>query len=80
MYLIPRPTTNCVADPGAGEGVNAALNLVGRLGQLLGLGIPALAIVLELNHVISLGQMLMMLVAAVSCFWIGRILEGYAAP
>jgi hypothetical protein len=58
--------------------VNAALNLVGRLGQLLGLGIPALAIVLELNHAISLGQMLMMLVAAVCSFWIGRILEGYS--
>ncbi len=58
--------------------MNAALNLVGRLGQLLGLGIPALAIVLELNHAISLGQMLMMLVAAVCSFWIGRILEGYS--
>ncbi len=58
--------------------MNAAFNLVGRLGQLLGLGIPALAIVLELNHAISLGQMLMMLVAAVCCFWIGRILEGYS--
>jgi len=78
VYLIPRPTTDCVAALGAGEGVNAAINLVGRLGQLLGLGIPALAIVLELNHAISLGQMLMMLVAAVCCFWIGRILEGYA--
>ncbi len=58
--------------------MNAAINLVGRLGQLLGLGIPALAIVLELNHAISLGQMLMLLVAAVCCFWIGRILEGYS--
>ncbi len=68
----------CVAGAGADEGVNAAVNLVGRLGQLLGLGIPAVAIVLELNHAISLGQMLMMLVAAVCCFWIGRILEGYS--
>jgi len=49
---------------------------IGRLGQLLGLGIPALAVVLELNHSISLGRMLVMLVAAVCCFWIGRILEG----
>lgn len=51
---------------------------IGRFGQLLGLGIPAFAIVLELNHRITLGQMLMLLVAAVCCFWIGRIIEGYA--
>ncbi len=51
---------------------------VGRFGQFLGLAIPALAVLLELNHAISLGQMLMMLVAAVCCFWIGRIVEGYA--
>ena len=50
----------------------------GRLGQLLGLGIPCLAVLLELNHAISLGQMLLMLVGAVCCFWIGRIVEGYA--
>ena len=51
---------------------------IGRLGQFLGLAIPAAAIVLELQRAISLGQILMMLVAAVCCFWIGRILEGYA--
>jgi hypothetical protein len=51
---------------------------LGRLGQILGLAIPAAAILLELNRAISLGQMLVMLVAAVSCFGIGRILEGYA--
>jgi hypothetical protein len=56
------------------------MQAIGRAGQWLGLGLPALAIVLELNHRISLGQMLMMLVASVCCFWIGRILEGYAAP
>lgn len=39
--------------------------------------LPAFAIVLELNHRITLGQMLVMLVAAVCCFWIGRIVEGY---
>ena len=49
---------------------------IGRLGQLLGLGLPALALVLELNHSISPGRMLVILVAAVCCFWIGRILEG----
>jgi hypothetical protein len=56
------------------------MRAIGRAGQWLGLALPALAVVLELNRSISLGQMLMMLVAAVSCFWIGRILEGYAAP
>lgn len=67
-----------VAESGSDEIVNTPLSVAGRLGQFLGLGIPAIAIVLELNHAISLGQMLMMLVAAVCCFWIGRILEGYA--
>jgi hypothetical protein len=52
---------------------------VGRFGQVLGLALPALAVLLELNHAISLGQMLMLLVAAVCCFWIGRIVEGYAS-
>ena len=39
----------------------------------LSLAIPAAAVLLELNHAITLGQMLVMLVAAVccfsSCFW-----------
>ena len=52
--------------------------VLGRLGQFLGLSIPAVAILLELNHVITLGQMLVMLVAALGCFWIGRIVEAYA--
>lgn len=54
------------------------MRAAGRLAQLLGLTLPAVAVVLELGHTISLGQMLMMLVAAVCCFGIGRILEGYA--
>lgn len=54
------------------------LQAIGKAGQLLGLTVPAVAILLELNHRISLGQMLMLLVAAVCCFWIGRILEGYS--
>jgi len=52
--------------------------VLGRLGQFLGLSIPAVAILLELNHAITLGQMLVMLVAALCCFWIGRIVEAYA--
>jgi len=54
------------------------MRTIGRFGQFLGLALPALAIMLELNHAISLGQMLMLLLAAVCSFWIGRILEGYA--
>jgi hypothetical protein len=54
------------------------MRAVGRAGQWLGLMLPAVAILLELGEHIRLGQMLMMLVAAVCCFWIGRILEGYA--
>jgi len=54
------------------------MRLLGRGAQFFGLVLPALAILLELNHAISLGQMLVMLVAAICCFWIGRILEGYA--
>ncbi|NQW46140.1 MAG: hypothetical protein HQ464_00060 [Planctomycetes bacterium] len=53
---------------------------LGRFGQLLGLAIPLLAVLLELNRTISLGQMLVMLVAAVCCFWIGRITSAYARP
>ena len=52
------------------------LRSIGRAGQMLGLAVPAVAVVLELNGSISLGRMLVMLVAAVCCFWIGRILEG----
>jgi hypothetical protein len=55
-----------------------SMAVIGRLGQFLGLVIPAVAILLELNHTISLGQMLVMLVVALCCFWIGRIVEGYA--
>ena len=54
------------------------MRALGRVGQFLGLALPGVAILLELNHAITLGQMLMLLVAAVCCFWIGRILEGYA--
>lgn len=55
-----------------------AMRTFARLGQWLGLALPAAAILLELGGTISLGQMLMMLVCAVCSFWIGRILEGYA--
>jgi len=56
---------------------HVSMAALGRLGQFLGLAIPAVAVLLELNHTITLGQMLVMLVAAVCSFWIGRIVEGY---
>ncbi len=51
---------------------------LGRLLQIVGLIVPPLAIILQLQNAISLGQMLIMTIAAVSAFWIGRIVEGYA--
>jgi hypothetical protein len=51
---------------------------LGRLLQIVGLVLPPLSIFLQLEGSITLGQMLLVLVAAVSGFWIGRILEGYA--
>jgi hypothetical protein len=47
----------------------------GRLGQFLGLSIPALAVIMELSGRITSGPMLGMLVFSVCCFGIGRILE-----
>lgn len=49
----------------------------GRLLQHLGLLIPPLAIVLQLFKTIQVRQMLVMWVAAMCLFWIGRLLEGY---
>lgn len=56
----------------------ALLRAFGRFGQLLGLGLPVFAMILQLNGRIRPSQMLVMLVAAVCCFGIGRILEGFA--
>jgi len=64
---------------GAFAGGCDVIRAISKAGQLFGLGLPMIAIILELNHRISLGQMLVMLVAAVCCFSIGRILEGFAA-
>ncbi len=50
----------------------------GRLMQIIGLVVPPLAIVLQLQQAITLGQMLLMTVAGACAFWIGRIVEGYA--
>ncbi len=56
------------------------MRAIGRFGQLLGLSIPVFAVVMQLGGRLLPSQMLVMLVAAVCCFWIGRILEGYAQP
>jgi hypothetical protein len=56
----------------------ALLRAIGRFGQLLGLGIPVFAVLLQLGGRLLPSQMLVMLVVAVCCFGIGRILEGYA--
>ena len=56
------------------------MRAIGRFGQLLSLGIPVFAVVLQLGGKLRPSQMLVMLVAAVCCFWIGRILEGFARP
>ena len=56
------------------------MRAIARLAQFAGLSLPVLAAVLEFNGSITAGPMLVMLVFAVCCFWLGRILEGYAGP
>ena len=57
-----------------------------RLLQIVGLVLPPLALVMQLlkdghgRPLVSVGQMLTMLVAGVSAFWLGRIIEGYSQP
>lgn len=51
---------------------------LGRALQIVGLAVPPLGMMLQLSEVITLGQMLTMLLAAVCSFGIGRIVEGYA--
>ena len=56
---------------------------LGRFLQHVGLVLPPLGMVLQLlrdgngRPMLSVGQMLTMLVAGISAFWIGRIIEGY---
>lgn len=51
---------------------------LGKGLQLVGLVLPPLAIVLQLGNSISVWQMLVMLVASLAAFYLGRLLEGYA--
>ena len=46
--------------------------------QIVGLTLPLLAIVMQITDQLSVGKMLVMAVAAISLFYMGRILEGYA--
>lgn len=55
------------------------MRVIGRLGQLIGLGLPALAVMLELGGSITSGPMLGMLVFSICCFSIGWIIERYMA-
>jgi hypothetical protein len=50
----------------------------GRALQMLALAALPLAMVLQLAGAVSLGQMLLILVAGFCSFYIGRIVEGYS--
>jgi len=54
------------------------LRAVGRFLQIAGLSLPILAIFMQITDQVSVGKMLVMAVAAIAMFYIGRILEGYA--
>ncbi len=54
------------------------MRTLGRMMQFVGLAMAPVAILLQLNLTISVAQMLVMGLAAISAFYIGRILEGYA--
>ena len=53
-----------------------AMDAIARMLQLAGLTIPLLAVLAQLNEAISVGQLLMFLVAAVCLFYIGHVLRG----
>lgn len=48
-----------------------------RLLQYVGLILPPLAIVLQLMEAINVRDMLILLVAGLAAFWLGRLAEGY---
>jgi hypothetical protein len=50
----------------------------GRLLQVIGLTVPPLSIIMQLMNAIKANQMLVMLVASVCAFLLGRLIEGYA--
>jgi len=56
------------------------MRTLGRLLQILALLMPPLSIMLQLQDALPLGSMLVMLIAAVALFYIGRLVEGFARP
>lgn len=53
------------------------MSALGRFLQIIGLTLPPVSIVMQLMDSIKANQMLVMLVASVCAFMIGRIIEGY---
>lgn len=53
------------------------MHTISRFLQLLGMGIAPLAMVAQLNHRISVGQMLQFLVVSVAVFTVGHLLQRY---
>ena len=51
---------------------------LGRLLQIIGLSLPVLAILMQVMETITVRELLVMWVAAMIAFYIGRIVEGYA--
>lgn len=60
-----------------GQGSDGPMRVIGRLCQQVALFAPPVAIIMNLSGGITLGQMLVMAVAAISLFYVGRIIEGY---
>lgn len=73
--LINRTLASARLSSGAIAGTLPAMNALARLLQLVGLVIPPLAIIAQLNEHISLGKMLGFLVAAMCIFGIGYLLQ-----
>lgn len=51
---------------------------LGRGLQLLALVALPLAMVMQVANRLSLGQMLLIMVAGAAAFWLGRIIESYS--
>lgn len=76
-----RPSSTIIGDSFFGTSqlhTVLAMRSLGRLMQMLGLALGPLAIFLQLNKTISVAQLLLMGLASLCLFWLGRIIEGYA--
>lgn len=56
------------------------MRAIGKLFQFIALVLLPLAMLMQLNGRMDLRQMLMAMVFGCAAFYLGRILEGYAAP